>query len=131
MQKAEKEGSKESSFYGTAGYYNYTNSISDLLLAGTETVATFMTSVMMYMVNFPSVLDRTRAELHNTIGRKRLPVLADRQNLPYVQAVILEILRHANIAPFAIPHAAAEDTVFEGYHIPKNTMIFPMTSEVH
>ena len=42
-----------------------------------------------------------------------------------------EVQRHATIAPFAVQHAAMEDTVFRGYKIPKHTMIQVNLAEVN
>ena len=38
------------------------------------------------------------------LGRGRLPMYADKVNLPYTEAVIMEIQRTANIGPLALPH---------------------------
>lgn len=43
------------------------------------------------------------------VGRNRFPSLSDRDNLPYVNAVLLESLRAAALAFVALPHAAAID----------------------
>jgi len=43
------------------------------------------------------------------VGRNRYPSLSDRDNMPYINAVLLESLRTAALAYVALPHAAAAD----------------------
>lgn len=38
------------------------------------------------------------------VGLDRSPLLSDRQNLPFLEAFILETLRHSSFLPFTIPH---------------------------
>ena len=38
------------------------------------------------------------------LGRGRLPMYADKLDLPYTEAVVMEIQRTANIGPLALPH---------------------------
>ncbi|XP_045191252.2 vitamin D 25-hydroxylase-like [Mercenaria mercenaria] len=43
--------------------------------------------------------------------------------MPYLQAFIHEVLRYCSIAPQSVPHTVMEDTEFEGYTIPKNSIV--------
>ena len=52
------------------------------------------------------------------VGSRHVQV-DDRKNLPYVEAVIHEIQRLANIVPMAIPHKTSRDVTFQGYFIKK------------
>jgi len=58
------------------------------------------------------------------IGKDRLPVFSDRDNLPYVEATVKEALRWHPVAPMGLPHTSTEDDLCEGYFIPKDAMIF-------
>ncbi|XP_017660785.1 PREDICTED: cytochrome P450 2J6-like [Lepidothrix coronata] len=57
------------------------------------------------------------------IGQARQPVLEDRNNMPYTNAVIHEVQRKANIVPFNVPRMAAKDTILDGFFIPKGTVL--------
>lgn len=51
------------------------------------------------MVLYPDVKRKAQAEIDAVIGRDRLPTFADRDQLPYVRAVIKETLRWKPITP--------------------------------
>uniref|UniRef100_A0A8W8IX58 Uncharacterized protein n=2 Tax=Magallana gigas TaxID=29159 RepID=A0A8W8IX58_MAGGI len=46
-----------------------------------------------------------------------------KEQLPLVEAFILEVQRHANIFPLT-PHAPKEDFTYKGYYLPKGTFVF-------
>jgi cytochrome P450 len=77
------------------------------------------------MMAFPEVQRRAQAELDAVIGRDRPPNFADVPHLPYVCAVIKEILRWRPAVPVGVPHATIEDDWYEGMFIPKGTVCIP------
>ena len=48
----------------------------------------------------PEIQEKARAELHQVVGTDRLPTLADRANLPFTDATIMEIQRMANVCKY-------------------------------
>lgn len=44
------------------------------------------------------------AFLDNQVGMNRLPQFKDKPNMPYTEAFIFEVFRHASYVPFTIPH---------------------------
>jgi len=74
------------------------------------------------MIAFPEVQRRAQDELDTVVGRDRLPTFADAPRLPYVCAVIKEVLRWRPAAPIGVPHAAIEDDWYEGMFIPKGAV---------
>ena len=75
------------------------------------------------MTMFPHVFRKAQAEIDAVIGRDRLPTLADRPRLPYINAVQRETLRWNPVGPLGIPHATLEDNVYNGYLIPKGSVV--------
>ena len=49
----------------------------------------------------------------------------DRPALPYIEALLLEVLRWSPPLPLGIPHVTTKDDVYNGYFIPKGTGILP------
>jgi cytochrome P450 len=74
------------------------------------------------MIAFPEVQRRAQAELDAVIGRERLPTFADSPRLPYLHAIIKEILRWRPSTPFGIPHASSEEDWYKGTFVPKGTV---------
>lgn len=68
---------------------------------------------------------KAREELDAVVGRDRLPVSDDKPNLPYVTAIVEEIFRWRPFAPEGIPHLNKEETTYNGYTIPKGSVIVP------
>ena len=90
--------------------------------AGSETTATNLLWWALAMIAFPEVQRRAQAEMDVVVGRDRLPTFADAPHLPYVRAIIREILRWRPSVPFSVPHAATEEDWYEGMYIPKGTV---------
>ena len=75
------------------------------------------------MALYPEVQRKAQAEVDEVIGGDRLPILSDRGTLPFVEAIVLELLRWQPITPLNIPHASSEDDKYEGFYIPKGSII--------
>jgi cytochrome P450 len=68
---------------------------------------------------------KAQEEIDRVLGPGRLPTVADRGNLPYVDAVVKEVLRWHPVAPMGIPHMSVDDDTWEGFYIPKGSLIMP------
>ena len=77
------------------------------------------------MIAYPETQSRAHAELDAVVGRDRLPTFADYPHLPYVRAMVKEILRWRPPAPLAAPHRLMEDDWYEEMFIPKGTICIP------
>ncbi|EME78837.1 uncharacterized protein MYCFIDRAFT_190975 [Pseudocercospora fijiensis CIRAD86] len=88
------------------------------------TVASIMT-FFLTMIKYPEFRNKAQAEIDHVVGQDRLPELSDRENLPYTEAVIKEIFRWHTIVPEGLPHLSSEDCEFEGYFIPKGSILVP------
>ena len=56
-------------------------------------------SFFLAMTCFPEVQRKAQAELDAVIGSDRMPTIADREQLPYINALLLEVLRWIPVAP--------------------------------
>ncbi|KAJ7152979.1 cytochrome P450 [Mycena filopes] len=64
-----------------------------------------------------------QAEIDAVVGTDRLPDFIDRERLPYVTAVMKEVLRFHSPAPTGIPHELTEDDWYEGMFLPAGSMV--------
>ncbi len=51
------------------------------------------------MLLYPEVQAKAQAEIDAVIGNDRLPRFDDRESLPYVNALVLEVTRWHTVAP--------------------------------
>lgn len=66
-----------------------------------QTVAA-LTSFILLMVVFPAMQTRAQAEIDEVVGKDRLPSSEDEPRLPFVCALIKEVLRFAPVAPLGM-----------------------------
>lgn len=80
---------------------------------------------MAAMLVNPASQARAQAELDAIIGKGQLPTFADKDSLPYITAIVKETLRWQPVAPVSMPRQLKEDDEYEGYHIPKGSIVIP------
>ncbi|KDQ52240.1 hypothetical protein JAAARDRAFT_40360 [Jaapia argillacea MUCL 33604] len=96
---------------------------ASLYSGGADTSVSTIHSFFLAMVLYPEVQKKAQAEIDRVVGNDRLPTYSDRENLPYVEAIISEVLRWKPVAPLGLPHRVMKDDVHAGYHIPKDSII--------
>ncbi|KAI9444580.1 cytochrome P450 [Lactarius indigo] len=96
-----------------------------LFVAGAETTSTTMNWWAVAMIAHPEVQKRAQLELDAVVGRSRAPTFSDAPNLPYIQAIVKEVLRWRPPLPFSLPHSTMEDDWYNGMFIPKGTICLP------
>ncbi|OQV14575.1 Cytochrome P450 2U1 [Hypsibius exemplaris] len=99
--------------------------------AGTDTTAITMRWVLLFMLHHPKIQDCVHNELDQKIEVGRRIVLEDRAKLPYLEAVIREVQRLANIIPLGLPRTNSTETILLGYRIPANSIVFPNFKSVN
>ena len=70
------------------------------------------------MTQYPEIQKKAQLELDTIIGPDRLPEFADLDSLPYVRAVMKELLRWHVVTPIGLPHRTVADDEYNGYLIP-------------
>ncbi|KAF5264101.1 hypothetical protein FOXYS1_5133 [Fusarium oxysporum] len=96
-----------------------------LYAAGADTTVSSISLFFLAMILYPDVQKKAQEEIDGVIGNERLPNCSDRQSLPYVNAIVNEVLRWHPVAPMGLPHTSTVDDVFEGYFVPKDALIMP------
>lgn len=103
----------------------------DLFIAGIHTTATTLDFLLLHMVVYQDVQKKVKEEISRKIGLVEFPQFEDRSKLDYVEAVITEAQRICGIIPISGPRRVYEDTIFEGYTIPKSATILINQYSVH
>lgn len=62
--------------------------------AGSDTTISAIHTFFLAMLAYPDVQDKVHQELDEIVGRGRLPDFSDEQRMPYLNAVIKEVLRY-------------------------------------
>uniref|UniRef100_A0A673HA13 Cytochrome P450, family 2, subfamily AD, polypeptide 6 n=1 Tax=Sinocyclocheilus rhinocerous TaxID=307959 RepID=A0A673HA13_9TELE len=103
----------------------------DLFEGGTETTTNTLRWALLYMIKYPDIQEKVRAEIDQVIG-SRPPTMFDKANMHYINAFIHEVLRKPNLVPLNMARTARKNTTLGGYFIPKGTvMITNLTSVLY
>ncbi|KAG6902124.1 hypothetical protein C0995_004070 [Termitomyces sp. Mi166 len=107
-----------------AGYiYNRCCLIRDS--AGTDTTVAAVASGILGLLTNPVALKKAQEEIDRVIGPHQLPSFSDENSLPYITAITKETLRWRDVAPTAVPHLLDADDEYNGYWLPKGSIIIP------
>ncbi|CAJ2505025.1 Uu.00g124190.m01.CDS01 [Anthostomella pinea] len=66
---------------------------------------------------------KAQQALDDVVGRNRLPSAADRARLPYIDAMVEEILRWRPIVGTGVAHAVRTEDDYDGYRIPAGSIV--------
>jgi hypothetical protein len=87
--------------------------------ASFKTTSTTLMWWILAMVAFAEVQSRSQAGLDAVVAYVRLPIYADARRLPYVRAIINEVLRWRPAGRLGVPHVMAIDGWYDGIFNPK------------
>ncbi|XP_037451444.1 cytochrome P450 76M5-like [Triticum dicoccoides] len=109
---------------GKIGRDMATTMLFDVFAAGTDTIAITIEWAMAELLRNPRVMAKVRAEMDVKLGGKDTVEEPDAANLPYLQAVVKEVMRLHPVSPILLPHQAVEDGVeIGGYTVPKGSRV--------
>jgi cytochrome P450 len=116
---------------------------------GADTTVSAIATFFLAMVMYPDVVKKAQEELDRVVGGERLPSFKDRGKLPYIEAICKEVFRCISfltsvtveishclldsfysyrwgpVVPVCVPHVSTKDDVYEGYRIPKGSLVCP------
>jgi cytochrome P450 len=96
--------------------------VLDTFAGGTETSSNTIEILIGYMVNYPEIQKKVHDEIDSVIN-DRVPNQDDESKLPYLNAVLREVMRIVMIAGVLV-RETVEDISFQNYFLPKGTAIF-------
>ncbi|KAI0646809.1 cytochrome P450 [Trametes meyenii] len=93
------------------------------LYVGTSSTVSALGTFFLAMTLHPEVQEKARKQLDQVVGIHRLPSFSDQSSLPYIEAILKETLRWRPVVPLDVPHRLTEDDIYNGYHLPKGSLI--------
>ncbi|KAJ2920115.1 hypothetical protein MD484_g266, partial [Candolleomyces efflorescens] len=93
-------------------------------IAGADTTTFTLHAAVKALMMYPEKQKKAQEVIDNAIGH-RLPTMADRPQLAYIDAIIKEVSRWHMLGPFGAPHSVDSDDYYKGYFIPKGSIILP------
>lgn len=91
--------------------------------AGGETVYATIINFILAMMEYPEAQINAQNEIDSVIGPGRKPTFADREHLPYLEALYKEVLRWKVALPLGVAHRTTEDVNFRGFYIPEGSVV--------
>ncbi|KAH8103831.1 cytochrome P450 [Cristinia sonorae] len=98
-------------------------SATQMVTGGADTSVSVIETFMLAMLLNPEVQRRAQDEIDRVVGADRLPTYSDRESLPFVEAVMREVMRWRPPVPM-VPRHPTQDDVYNGYFIPKDTIVY-------
>ncbi|ESO92004.1 hypothetical protein LOTGIDRAFT_163010 [Lottia gigantea] len=103
----------------------------DMFIAGSDTIANSMDWAFLHMIVNTDTQIKCQKEIDEVVGSERRVVWADKPNMPYCTATLMECLRYSNVAMTSLPHTATKDTMIKGFVIPKGSIILAGINSIH
>ncbi|KAI0017595.1 putative O-methylsterigmatocystin oxidoreductase [Xylariomycetidae sp. FL0641] len=99
--------------------------------AGSTTTSVTLLSLLLHLQANPAAQAAAHAELDRVVGAGRAPRHADVADLPYVRAMVKEVLRLHPTPFWGIKHYADADVVYKDQVIPAGTVLLGNTAFLH
>ncbi|RPD71690.1 cytochrome P450 [Lentinus tigrinus ALCF2SS1-7] len=96
---------------------------ASLYTGGSDTTIAGILSFFLAMTLYPDIQRKGREEIHSKISTERLPTLDDKPSLPYIDAMVKEVLRWNSIAPLGLAHRTTDTIIYKDYEIPPGSTI--------
>ncbi|KAJ7883512.1 cytochrome P450 [Mycena olivaceomarginata] len=101
------------------------------MIAGVETPSGLIQWFTAHISAHPEIQKKAHDELDRVVGCHRFPTVEDQADLPYCRAIIKEVQRYHNPFWLGTPHTTTQDFAYQGYYIPKDTLVICNTYSMH
>ncbi|KAF8219463.1 cytochrome P450 [Tricholoma matsutake] len=101
------------------------NVLGNAYLGGADTSVCALYNFVLAMALHPHIQKKAQKALDDVLGGQRLPDFTDFGRLPYLSAIVNEVFRWHPVTPFAVYHVCTQDDVYDGYVIPKGSIMIP------
>ncbi|CAH1780887.1 unnamed protein product [Owenia fusiformis] len=97
----------------------------NLIGAGFTTTKGTISGLFLLLMRHPDIQAKLQEEVDQIVGKDRNPSVDDKENMPYLQATLIEVLRYLTHVPISVPHKTLVDTSVAGYDVPKGIQFKP------
>ncbi|KAK1435751.1 hypothetical protein QVD17_01520 [Tagetes erecta] len=98
--------------------------ILDLFIGGTDTTFTSLEWAIAELLQHPRAMKELQQEARKIGQGKSMIVEEDLEKMPYLKAVLKEVLRLHTPLPLLVPHESTQDVKVLGYDIPSGTQVY-------
>ncbi|KAJ7247027.1 cytochrome P450 [Mycena rebaudengoi] len=91
------------------------------MVPGVDTTVSALHTFILAMTLYPDIQRRAQEAIDKVVDTGRLPAFSE--NIPYIDAIVREVLRWRPVTPLGIAHAVIQDDVYNGYHIPSGCVV--------
>ncbi|KAJ6533290.1 cytochrome P450 [Mycena vulgaris] len=118
LDDCENKAYQEKAIKSTAG---------TMYTAGADTTVSALGTFILAMLCNPEAQRKAQEEIDSVVQAGHLPDFDDEASMPYVSAVVKEVLRWRPVAPIAIPHFLPIDDEYRGFRLPAGSIVIPNT----
>ncbi|KAJ7723505.1 cytochrome P450 [Mycena maculata] len=94
-----------------------------MYIGGSDTTVSAVGGFLLGMLSNPEAQRKAQAEVDLVTKGQYLPDFDDEASMPYVAAVVKEVLRWKPVTPIAIPHFVRVEDEYKGYRIPAGSLV--------
>jgi len=105
--------------------------VNDLFQAGSDTIYHQLKWTVYLMAKYPDLITRIQNQIDEHVPKGQLISLAERPNLPLVEAFAIEALRYGSILVTNVQRESVRDTHIGEYFIPKGTVVVTANTSIH
>ncbi|KAL8101261.1 hypothetical protein AgCh_033222 [Apium graveolens] len=105
--------------------------LMDMVTGGTDTTSNTVEFALAEMMNKPQIIQKVQEELEIVVGENNIVEESHLPKLPYLYAVMKEILRLHPVVPLLVPHCPSETCVVGGYTVPEGSRVFINVWSIH
>ncbi|CCO31959.1 Steroid 17-alpha-hydroxylase/17,20 lyase [Rhizoctonia solani AG-1 IB] len=98
---------------------------------GSDIVAGAICTCILALIKDIACQKRARDEIDSIYDEENIPKWEDEQQMPFVRALVKEVLRWRPPIPAGVPHRLEQDDYFEGLYLPKDSTIICNTWAIH
>ncbi|KAF3784271.1 3-9-dihydroxypterocarpan 6A-monooxygenase [Nymphaea thermarum] len=103
----------------------------NLVIGGTDTTSNTVEWAMTELLKNPTVMRRAQQEIEVVVGRDQHVEESHLTKLPYLGAVIKEVLRLHPVLPLLVPHSPSSPCKVAGFDIPVGTSVMFNVWAIH